>query len=151
MDAPDHQRLLALLPQARPFRFVDEIIEADRDHVLCKYTYRDDEFFYPGHFPGDPVTPGVILIETMAQGVALHTMYLLSLDLAPIDVERHRALFAEAQVEFHKVVYPRQTVYTRAEKTAWRLKRLRSRVELRDESNQLLVSAVLTSMAVANA
>lgn len=148
MQASESRRILDLLPQARPFRFVDELLEIDREHLLCKYTYREDEFFYPGHFPGEPITPGVILIETMAQGMALHAMYLLSLDLPPEEVERHRALFTDAQVEFRKPVYPGQTVYTSAVAAAWRLKKLRSRVELRDESNELLASGVLSGMGV---
>jgi 3-hydroxyacyl-[acyl-carrier-protein] dehydratase len=151
IEAPERSRILEdFLPQRPPFRFVDELLELDREHVLCKYTFRDEEFFYPGHFPGEPITPGVILIETMAQGVALHAMYLLSLDLAPAELARHRALLADAQVEFQKPVYPRQTVYARADLVAWRRKKLRSRVELRDESNQLLASGVLSGMGVAH-
>ena len=149
MEALERRRLLDLLPQRVPFRFVDELLEIDRTHVLCKYTFREDEFFYPGHFPGDPVTPGVILIEAMAQAMALHAMYLLSLDLSPAEAERHRALFADAQqVEFRKSVYPSQTIYARGEALAWRLKKLRSRMELRDESDELLASAILSGMGV---
>jgi 3-hydroxyacyl-[acyl-carrier-protein] dehydratase len=152
MDALERNRLLDLLPQRAPFRFVDELLEIDRNHVVCKYTFREDEFFYPGHFPGEPVTPGVILIETMAQAMALHAMYLLSLDVGSAEAGRHRALFADAQqIEFRKPVYPSQTVYTRGEAVAWRLKKLRSRVELRDESNELLASGVLSGMGVLNA
>lgn len=151
MGVPESRHILDLLPQRPPFRFVDELLEIDREHVLCKYTFREEEFFYPGHFPGEPITPGVILIETMAQGVALHAMYLLSLELTTAELGRHRALLADAQVEFRKPVYPRQTVYARAEVMAWRFKKLRSRVELRDESNQLLASGVLSGMGVMRA
>jgi 3-hydroxyacyl-[acyl-carrier-protein] dehydratase len=152
MDALERNRLLDLLPQRAPFRFVDELLEIDRNHVVCKYTFREDEFFYPGHFPGEPVTPGVILIETMAQAMALHAMYLLSLDVGSAEAGRYRALFADAQqIEFRKPVYPSQAVYARGEAVAWRLKKLRSRVELRDESNELLASGVLSGMGVLNA
>jgi 3-hydroxyacyl-[acyl-carrier-protein] dehydratase len=151
MDASERRRLLELLPQARPFRFVDELLEIDREHVLCKYTFREDEFFYPGHFPGEPITPGVILTEAMAQAMALHAMYLLSLDLPPGEVEKHRALLTDAQVEFRRPVLPGQTVYARSVATAWRRKKLRSDVELRDESDQLLASGTLSGMGVSRA
>ena len=151
MEPSERIRILDLLPQARPFRFVDELLEIDREHLLCKYTFREEEFFYPGHFPGEPITPGVILIEAMAQGMAMHAMYLLSLDLPSGEVDRYRALFTDAQVEFRKPVYPGQTVYTSAAAVAWRMKKLRSRVELRDESNELLASGVLSGMGVLRA
>ena len=60
-------RLLELLPQQEPFRFVDEILEVDADHIVARYTFRRDADFYRGHFPGNPITPGVLLIEAMAQ------------------------------------------------------------------------------------
>ncbi|MEO1575848.1 MAG: beta-hydroxyacyl-ACP dehydratase, partial [Pseudomonadota bacterium] len=56
--------LLQAVPQQAPFRFIDTIVEVDDDHIVGRYTFRPDEFFYAGHFPGQPVTPGVILIET---------------------------------------------------------------------------------------
>ena len=151
MDASERHRILELLPQARPFRFIDDLLEIDRDHALCKYTYREDEFFYPGHFPGEPITPGVILTETMAQAMALHAMYLLSLDLPPAELAQHRALLTDAHVEFRKPVFPGQTVFARSQATAWRRKKLRADVELRDESDQLLASGTLSGMGVSRA
>ena len=59
--------VLALLPQQEPFRFLDEILELDSDHIVARYTFRRDADFYRGHFPGNPLTPGVILVETIAQ------------------------------------------------------------------------------------
>ena len=151
MDALERRRIFDWLPQRRPFRFVDELLEIDRDHVLCKYTFLKEEFFYSGHFPGEPITPGVILTEAMGQGVVLHAMYLLSLDVNSAEVGRHRALLADTQIEFRKPVYPLQTVYARSEMVAWRLKKLRSRVELRDDSNELLASGIISVMGVVRA
>ena len=52
--------LLELLPQQEPFRFVDEIVEVDEEHIVARYTFRPDADFYRGHFPGNPITPGVL-------------------------------------------------------------------------------------------
>ena len=71
-----------LLPHRDPFLFVDEIIVADEKKIIAKYRFAEKDFFFQGHFPGYPVAPGVILIETMAQsgGAGLRKLGKLSGD-----------------------------------------------------------------------
>ncbi|HEY9594421.1 MAG TPA: 3-hydroxyacyl-ACP dehydratase FabZ [Spirochaetia bacterium] len=57
----------AVLPHREPFLFVDGIEKADADEVVGYRRFEEKDFFFAGHFPGFPVVPGVILIETMAQ------------------------------------------------------------------------------------
>lgn len=56
-----------LLPHRDPFLFIDHLLEVDEHHTVAERTFGEDHFFFEGHFPGYPVVPGVILIETMAQ------------------------------------------------------------------------------------
>jgi 3-hydroxyacyl-[acyl-carrier-protein] dehydratase len=57
----------ALLPHRQPFLFVDEVVSADNERIVARHVFTEKEFFFAGHFPGYPVVPGVILVETMAQ------------------------------------------------------------------------------------
>lgn len=64
--------LVALLPHARPFLFVDGVTSMNPGvSIEAYYTMKPEEFFFPGHFPGNPIVPGVILIEAMAQAGAI--------------------------------------------------------------------------------
>jgi 3-hydroxyacyl-[acyl-carrier-protein] dehydratase len=123
--------VLALIPQQRPFRFIDRLVEIDDAHAIGEYTFRQDETFYAGHFPGDPVTPGVILIETMCQtGLVALGIHLLGLECPRDEVAQTVTLFTDCEVEFERVVRPGDTVRVTAEKLFWRRRKLKSNVVL---------------------
>ena len=60
-----------VLPHREPFLFLDKIIEISSEEIIAEKTFPKDESFYEGHFPNIPVTPGVIILEAMAQATAL--------------------------------------------------------------------------------
>ncbi len=60
--------IMSLLPHRSPFLFVDEIVSCDDEGSVSTRKFTENDFFFKGHFPEYPVVPGVILIETMAQG-----------------------------------------------------------------------------------
>jgi 3-hydroxyacyl-[acyl-carrier-protein] dehydratase len=56
------------LPHREPFIFIDAVLDVEPGaKALCKKTFRPGEPFFRGHFPGDPIVPGVILAEALAQ------------------------------------------------------------------------------------
>ncbi|MEY2878653.1 MAG: hypothetical protein RLZZ15_1033 [Verrucomicrobiota bacterium] len=60
-----------LIPHRPPFLFVDEIVSESGDTLVAKRTWRADEDFYKGHYPGAPITPGVLLCEAVFQAGGL--------------------------------------------------------------------------------
>jgi len=144
------EEVLALIPQQRPFRFIDRLIELSDTRAVGEYTFRADETFYPGHFPGDPVTPGVILIETMCQtGLVALGIYLLGLELPKDEVAKTVTLFTDCQVEFERIVRPGDTVRVEAEKVFWRRKKLKSNVVLSLANGDSVAKGTVAGMGVA--
>jgi 3-hydroxyacyl-[acyl-carrier-protein] dehydratase len=141
--------VLAALPHRAPFRFVDEILELDAEHIVAAYRFRADADFYRGHFPGNPVTPGVLLLEAMAQaGVAAHAIYLF----ARANGDGARApilpLFSEASVEFLGMVAPGERVLITGRKQVFRRRLIRSAVEMTREDGTVVCSGTLTGLGV---
>lgn len=142
------------LPYSRPFLFVDELTAVDENGCEGFYTFREDDFFYQGHFKNHPVTPGVILTECMAQiGLVCLGIYLVqdsslkierlvrlntSKSSAQVGVEAsegeaQKFVFSESNVLFEKTVYPGEKVKVVSQKIYWRLGKLKCRVEMFNE------------------
>jgi 3-hydroxyacyl-[acyl-carrier-protein] dehydratase len=91
----------AIIPHRDPFLFLDEVVELQPgSRVVARKSVRTGEWFFPGHFPGRPIMPGVIMVEALAQAGAV----------AVLSVEENRgklALFAGIDdVRFRRIVEP---------------------------------------------
>ena len=60
-----------MVPHREPMLLIDEAVVDENNIAHCKYTIKEDEFFTRGHFPGNPIVPGVIQCEIMAQSCAI--------------------------------------------------------------------------------
>jgi len=143
------EEVLALIPQQEPFRFIDEILEIDSEHIVARYVFPEEADFYRGHFPGRPITPGVILVETMAQaGVVAFGIYLYALEFSADEVEKMLTVFTDASVDFSGEVLPGERVTTTAHVKFFRRKKLRARVEMRRDDGTVVCSGELSGMGV---
>jgi 3-hydroxyacyl-[acyl-carrier-protein] dehydratase len=143
--------ILKLLPQQRPFRFVDEIPEVDEERIVGRYTFREDEWFYAGHFPGRPVTPGVILLESMGQvGVVALGIYLFALDHGTDEAGNWTTLFVDAETEFLRTVLPGERVTIRGERIFWRRHKLRARIEMFAADGTVVAQTTASGLGVRN-
>jgi 3-hydroxyacyl-[acyl-carrier-protein] dehydratase len=61
----------AAIPHRPPFLFLDEIVAWEADRIVCRKTFTPQEPFFAGHYPGHPLTPGVILCEAGMQAGAV--------------------------------------------------------------------------------
>jgi 3-hydroxyacyl-[acyl-carrier-protein] dehydratase len=151
-DEETRALILSTVPQQYPFRFIDEILQLDEECITGAYRFRRDEFFYAGHFPGRPITPGVILIETMAQtGVVAFGLYLTVLQkkMPLAEVKEMVTLFTLAeQVEFAGLVKPEERVVIRGEKVYFRRGNLKARVTMERENGEAVCSGVLAGMGI---
>ena len=66
---------MQVLPHRPPFLFIDRVVELAPERIRAVRTFRADEPFFAGHFPGNPVVPGVLLIEGLAQTMAYHALF----------------------------------------------------------------------------
>ncbi len=69
------EEIHAAIPHRPPFLFVDEIVERTENRIVCRKTFPADEWFYSGHYPTFPLTPGVILCEAAMQAGAILLSY----------------------------------------------------------------------------
>jgi len=83
---------------------IDEIAEQTDDRIVCRKTFREDEFFFQGHYPGQPIVPGVILCEgSMQAGAILLSKLLQEGEGVPVATRMN-------DVKFKRIVRPGETI-----------------------------------------
>lgn len=136
--------ILAHLPYSKPFLFVDDLQEIDENGVKGSYTFDAGLDFYKGHFKDNPVTPGVILTETMAQiGLVCLGIYLSG--SAEGGMPGHVMLTSTA-IDFMKPVFPGEKVTVIAEKVYFRFKKLNCNVQMLNEAGEVVCKGTIAGM-----
>lgn len=129
----DINRISQLLPHRYPFQMIDKIIALDENSVVGIKNVTMNEPFFPGHFPGNPVMPGVMQLEAMAQ-----TGGILVLSTVPDPENYWPFLVGIENCRFRRNVLPGDTVIFRCEFTS-PMKRGIVKMQGRGYVNNLLV------------
>lgn len=139
-----NSELIAQLPYSEPFLFVDEIEEVTVDFIKGNYTFKEEAFFYKGHFKDFPVTPGVILTECIAQ-IGLSTLGVFLLN-DPELVARTKIALVEAHLNFHELVFPNEKVTVLSEKQYFRFGKLKCKVKMLNNKGIVVCDGELSGM-----
>ena len=133
-------QIIKKLPYQTPFLFVDAL--------TGNYTFKENAFFYEGHFKENPITPGVLLTETMAQiGVVCLGIYLLK-DEISLDKKPKIALTSN-QIDFFIPVLPNEKVTVVSEKEYFRFNKLKCTVKMLNEKDELVCRGTISGMIIA--
>ncbi len=99
----------ATIPHRPPFLFLDRVDELRPDGAVCSRTFRAEEPFYAGHYPGNPITPGVLLCESVFQAGAVYLTKKLQADGGSAE-GRTPVLCRIEEARFKGMVFPGDTV-----------------------------------------
>lgn len=139
------QEIIANLPYSKPFLFVDEITFISENRVEGTYFFDERLDFYKGHFKNNPVTPGVILLETMAQiGVVCLGIFILNNKFSKNSI----IALTSSEIEYLKPVFPNQKVRVVSEKIYFRFNKLKCKVSMFDEANEQVCKGTIAGMII---
>jgi 3-hydroxyacyl-[acyl-carrier-protein] dehydratase len=139
------EKIIKLLPYQHPFLFVDAITKISDESITGHYTFKSDSYFYQGHFKNNPVTPGVILTECMAQiGVVCLGIYLMK----HLFLENFNPQIAltSSQIDFFLAVFPNEKVTVVAEKEVFRFNKLKCKINMYNSNNELVCRGRISGM-----
>lgn len=144
----NYTEIIKHLPYKTPFLFVDELTEISEKGAKGSYKFKEDEFFYKGHFKENPITPGVILTETMAQiGVVCLGIYFLKDEI--LSEKKPQIALTSNKIDFYLPVLPNKKVMVVSETVYFRFNKLKCAVKMMNEKNELVCRGTISGMIIA--
>jgi 3-hydroxyacyl-[acyl-carrier-protein] dehydratase len=141
----NNKEIIQLLPYQTPFLFVEELTSISEQGIEGFYTFKENEYFYHGHFRNNPITPGVILTEVMAQiGVVCLGLYLLRDKIS--ETEGPQIALTSNHIDFFLPVFPKERVMVVSEKIYFRFNKLKCNVQLFNEKQELVCRGTISGI-----
>ena len=139
------QEIISKLPYSKPFLFVDELLHIDENRVEGTYTFDENLDFYKGHFKDNPITPGVILTEVMAQiGLVCLGIYIVN-DTLKKEVS---IALTSTEIEFLKPVFPNEKIIVISDKIYFKFGKLKCKVVMKNEKDEIVCQGTIAGMIV---
>ncbi len=136
------EEILRRLPYSKPFLFVDDLLDVNENGIKGTFTYQQDLDFYKGHFINHPITPGVILTETMAQiGLVCLGIYLTG-------AADQIVMLSSCKIDFLKPVYPNEKVTVTSTKNYFRFNKLSCNVLMENEAGEIVCKGEIAGMSI---
>ena len=124
---------------------MEELTHISENGVKGYHTFKNDEYFYKGHFKDNPITPGVILTEVMAQiGLVCLGIYLLKDEFS--EIKKPQIALTSSNIDFFLTVKPKERVEVVSEKIYFRFNKLKCNVQLFNEKNELVCKGTISGM-----
>lgn len=147
-----YEEILESIPQQKPFRFIDKINFIDDFSIECSYTFKQNEFFYEGHFPGDPRTPGVILVEAATQMTNVaHSIWIEGKKVETKDDIKKCSVFITDinSTDFIKPVFPGETVTVYGKVLVSKRRRIKHEVVMKNNKDEVVMTCIIGGLGIA--
>jgi 3-hydroxyacyl-[acyl-carrier-protein] dehydratase len=145
-----HNDILTYLPYKSSFLFIDNILSLDENGVTGDYTLKKDSFFYEDHFVNNPVTPGVIITEIMAQiGLVVLGIHLIIRGSRESGISLNEETFpllTSTDVAFFRMVLPGEKVTVTSQKQYLRFGKLKCTVQMHNEKDELVAKGIFSGI-----
>lgn len=145
-----YNNIISHLPYKSSFLFIDNISSLDMDGVTGDYTLRRDSFFYEDHFVNNPITPGVIITEIMAQiGLVVLGIHLITCENSDADLILDNGSFpllTATDISFFKMVLPGEKVIVTSKKQYFRFGKLKCLIEMHNGAAELVAKGIFSGV-----
>ncbi|HUZ58783.1 MAG TPA: hypothetical protein VMU83_08375 [Hanamia sp.] len=145
-----YNHIISHLPYKSSFLFIDNISSLDMEGVTGDYTLRKDSFFYEDHFVNNPITPGVIITEIMAQiGLVVLGIHLITCENSDADMGLNSGSFpllTATDISFFKMVLPGEKVIVTSKKQYFRFGKLKCLIEMHNGASELVAKGIFSGI-----